>query len=172
MQKKIKITILVIFVFIIGIFFISLNKGTNYNTESLIGKKISEFDLEYFNEKKFYKLEDLKKNDYTLINFWASWCSPCRDEHPLLVDLSKEKNLKLIGVNFKDKKKQAQQFLTELGNPYDFLAKDKYGKQSVILGIYGIPESILINNELVILKKFVGPLSFEDFKSIIKIINY
>ena len=171
MQKIIKIIILLIFVFIIGIFFISLNKEANYNTRSLVGKKIPEVNFEYFNGKNFYKAEDLKRNNYTLINFWASWCSPCRDEHSLIVDLSKEKNLKLIGVNFKDKKDQAEKFLIELGNPYDFLARDVYGKQSVMLGIYGIPESILVNNELIILKKFIGPLSQEDFDSIVKIIN-
>ena len=113
----------------------------------------------------------LLENDFTLINFWASWCAPCRDEHPLLVELSKEKNLKLLGVNYKDKKKQAKIFLNDLGNPYHFLAKDEFGKQSVNYGIYGIPESILINNELIVVKKFIGPLSFEDLKSIIKIIN-
>ena len=76
-----------------------------------------------------------------------------------LSKLSKEKNLKLLGVNFKDKKKQADTFLNDLGNPYDFLAKDEQGKNSVNFGIYGIPESILINKDLIILKKFVGPLS-------------
>ena len=63
-------------------------------------------------------------------------------------------------------------FLNNLGNPYDFLTKDELGKNSVKLGIYGIPESILVNKDLVILKKFIGPLSIEDFKSIIEIINY
>jgi cytochrome c biogenesis protein CcmG/thiol:disulfide interchange protein DsbE len=171
MQKIIKITILGIFFFIIGVFFISLNKNTDYNTESLIGKKIHKISLEYFNENKFYSEEDFKKNNYTLINFWASWCVPCREEHPLLIELSKEKNLKLLGVNFKDKKKHARTFLQDLGNPYDFLAKDHLGKQSVNFGIYGIPESILINKDLLILKKFIGPLSFEDMKSIKVIIN-
>ena len=171
MQKIIKIIILTTFFFITGVFFISLNKDSNYNTENLIGKKIQGVDLEYFNEKKFYQDEDLKKGNYTLINFWASWCSPCRKEHPLLMKLSKEKNLKLLGVNFKDKKKQAELFLTNLGNPYKFLAKDEYGKKSIRYGIYGIPESSLINNELIILKKFVGPISSEDFDSILEIIN-
>ena len=96
-----------------------------------------------------------------MLDFWASWCAPCRDEHPLLIQLSKEKNLKILGVNFKDKKKQADKFLNDLGNPYDFLAKDEQGKHSVIFGIYGIPESILVNKDLVILKKFVGPLSLK-----------
>ena len=171
MQKIIKITILGIFFFIIGVFSISLNKNTDYNTESLIGKKIPKVSLEYFNENKFYREEDFKKNNYTLINFWASWCAPCRVEHPLLIQLSKEKNLKLLGVNFKDKKKQADTFLSDLGNPYDFLTKDEQGKQSVNFGIYGIPESILIDKNLIILKKFVGPLSLEDFDTIVEIIN-
>ena len=171
MQNIIKITIFIIFFFIIGVFFVGLNKDTNYNTNSLIGKKIPNINLEYFNKNKFYTENDLKKNNYTLINFWASWCSPCREEHPLLIQLSKEKNLKLLGVNFKDKKKQAEIFLDDLGNPYDFLTKDKLGKNSVKFGIYGIPESILINKDLLVLKKFIGPLSTEDFNSIIEIIN-
>ena len=171
MQKIIKISIPLILFFIIGVFFIGLNRDVNYNTNSLIGKKISKINLEHFEDKTFYNENDLKKNNYTLINFWASWCAPCRDEHPLLIRLSKEKNLKILGVNFKDKKKQADKFLNDLGNPYDLLAKDEQGIHSVVFGIYGIPESILINKDLIILKKFVGPLSYEDFSSIIKTIN-
>ena len=171
MQNLIKISVFIIIIFIIGVFFLGLNKDTNYNTNFLTGKKISNISLEYFDENKFYKEEDLKRNNYTLINFWASWCSPCRQEHPLLIQLSKEKNLKLLGVNFKDKKKQAETFLNDLGNPYDFLTKDKLGKSSVKFGVYGIPESILVNKNLMILKKFVGPLSTEDYISIIEIIN-
>ncbi len=77
----------------------------------------------------------------------------------------------ILGVNFKDKESQAKSFLSELGNPYGLLAKDKNGKHSVKFGIYGIPESILINKELVIIQKFVGPLSFDDYYNIIKIIE-
>ena len=171
MQNIIKISVFIIIIFIIGVFFLGLNKDTNYNTNFLTGKKISNINLEYFDENKFYKEQDLKRNNYTLINFWASWCSPCRQEHPLLIQLSKEKNLKLLGVNFKDKKKQAETFLNDLGNPYDFLTKDKLGKSSVKFGVYGIPESILVNKNLMILKKFVEPLSIEDYESIIEIIN-
>jgi cytochrome c biogenesis protein CcmG/thiol:disulfide interchange protein DsbE len=108
MQNIIKISIFIIIIFIIGVFFMGLNKDTNYKTNFLTGKKISNISLEYFDENKFYKEEDLKRNNYTLINFWASWCLPCRQEHSLLTQLSKEKNLKLLGVNFKDKKKQAE----------------------------------------------------------------
>ena len=69
------------------------------------------------------------------------------------MQLTEEKNLQLLGINFKDRKKNAMEFLKELGNPYDYLAKDDKGKQSVNFGIYGVPESILVDNEFIILKK-------------------
>ena len=171
MQKATKALIILFLIFVISIFYISLNRDTSYNTSSLINKELPEFEISFFNEKKFYKNNDLKKNNYTLINFWASWCAPCRTEHPILMKLSQEKNLKIFGVNFKDKKIHADQFLKELGNPYAFIGKDIYGKQSVRFGIYGIPESILINKNLLIMKKFVGPLSSDDLSQIVEIIN-
>ena len=171
MQNIIKIIIFLIFFFIISVFYISLTRETNYDTSNLINKKITEFKVIYVDETGFYTRDDLKKNDFTLINFWASWCAPCKVEHPILMRLSKSKKLKILGVNFKDKDKQAKKFLSDLGNPYDFLAKDINGKQSVSLGIYGIPESILINNELLIMQKFVGPLSLDDYNKIEELIK-
>ena len=85
------------------------------------------------------------------------------------MQLSKEKNLKILGVNFKDKRNNALNFLNNLGNPYHFLAKDDKGKQSVNFGIYGIPESILIDKNFTVIKKFVGPLNLEDLIEIKKI---
>jgi len=171
MQKIIKIIILFIFLFVIGIFYTSLTRDTNYNTSNLINKDTPEFKIISFGESNFYTRDDIKKNNYTLINFWASWCSPCRTEHPILMKLSQTKNLVVLGINFKDKEFQAKSFLNELGDPYDLLAKDKNGKQSVRFGVYGIPESILINKDLTIIKKFVGPLSINDYNNIIKIIE-
>ena len=171
MQKIIKIIILLIFLFVIGIFYISLTRDTNYNTSSLINKETPEFKIISFDESNTYTRDDIKKNNYTLINFWASWCAPCKIEHPILMKLSQKKNLIILGINFKDKNNQAKKFLNELGNPYDLLAKDKNGKQSVRFGIYGIPESILINKELRIIQKFVGPLSIDDYNAITNIIE-
>ena len=171
MQKTIKLITSLIILFILVIFYLSLNRDTNYDTENLVGNKLVEIKLKSFQGNEYFTNEILKNNDYTLINFWASWCAPCRVEHPFLMELSKLRNLKLVGVNFKDKKNNALNFLNNLGNPYYYLAKDELGKKSVSFGIYGIPESILINKELVVLKKFVGPLNLEDFNEIIKIIN-
>ena len=169
MQKIIKITILFIFLFVIGIFYVSLTRDTNYNTSSLINKETPEFKIISFDNSNFYTRDDIKKNNYTLINFWASWCAPCKIEHPILMKLSQKKDLMILGINFKDKGPQAKTFLNELGNPYELLAKDENGKQSVKFGIYGIPESILINKELMIIQKFVGPLSVDDYNNIIVI---
>ncbi len=171
MQKIIKLITLIILIFIIGVFFLSLNRSSNYDTEYLVGNKIDKIKLESFEDKTINVQEELKKNNFTLINFWASWCAPCRVEHPYLMILSEEQNIKILGVNFKDKKINALKFLKDLGNPYDYQAKDIDGKQSVNFGIYGIPESILINNEFIILKKFIGPLTRKDLNDIKKLTN-
>jgi len=172
MQKKIiKIFILLLFVFVIGVFFISLNKNSIYDTQGLVGQKITEIRLDHFSKNKTITEEDLSKNNFTLINFWASWCGPCRDEHPILLRLNKEKNLQLLGVNVKDKKNHALEFLNDLGDPYDELAQDELGKHSVDFGIYGVPESILINKDLIIIKKFIGPISNNDYEYIKNIVR-
>ena len=171
MQKIIKSIIVFLFIFVLLVFYNSLNRETNYSTDYLVGNKLTNINLKSFDDNKIYTSEEFQKSRYTLINFWASWCAPCRIEHPYLMQLSKEKNLKILGVNFKDKKINASKFLNELGNPYYYMAKDTTGKQSVNFGIYGIPESILIDNETIVLKKFVGPLNEQNFNDIKEIIN-
>ena len=171
MQKIIKSIIVFLFIFVLLVFYNSLNRETNYSTDYLVGNKLTNINLKSFDDNKIYTSEDFKKSRYTLINFWASWCAPCRIEHPYLMQLSKEKNLKILGVNFKDKKINASKFLNELGNPYYYMTKDTTGKQSVNFGIYGVPESILINNETIVLKKFVGPLNEQNLNDIKEIIN-
>ena len=172
MQKNIiKLSIILLIIFIIGVFFIGLNKNSIYDTKDLVGQKITKIQLDHLTDKRIITDDDLKKNDFTLINFWASWCAPCRDEHPILLKLSNEENLKLLGVNFKDKKNNAIEFLNKLGDPYDDLTKDEFGKHSINFGIYGIPESILIDKDLIIIKKFIGPISKNDYDYIKNIVR-
>ena len=172
MQKKIiEIIVFFLIIFFIGVFFIGLNKSSIYDTNNLVGQKLTNVNLKHFSENKLISEKDLKEKNFTLINFWASWCAPCREEHPFLLKLKEQKNIKLIGVNFKDNKNNALNFIKNFGDPYDDIARDEFGKQSVNFGIYGIPESILINKELIIIKKFIGPLSNEDFNFIKRKVN-
>ena len=92
------------------------------------------------------------KNMHIIIKVGASWCGPCRKEHKNLMKLSKNKNLKIIGINFKDDKINAENFLKKMGNPFFISTVDPKGIKSVNFGIYGIPETILLNQELEILK--------------------
>lgn len=157
-------------IFFLSIFMLALNKDNNYNTQNLIGNKISSFQLSSLRNNSFVTDEDLKQNRFTLINFFASWCAPCRIEHEHLVKLN-NKNINILGINFKDKKNNALNFLNNLGDPYSFIASDPDGKASILFGIYGIPESIIINNELEVIKKFVGPIDQEDYEEILRLIK-
>ena len=171
MQNIIKLITVSLLVFILGIFYLSLNRSSNYDTKFLVGNKIADIKLKSLQSEKLFTNDNFKNNKYTLINFWASWCAPCRVEHPYLMMLSKYQHLKILGINFKDKKINALKFLEELGDPYHYLAKDSTGKQSVNFGIYGIPESILIDNKFNILKKIIGPLNERDLEEIKEIIK-
>ena len=162
--------VFLIAIFILSVFLFSLNKVKIYDTQNLVGQSIGSFELKSVNGKEIINEKILKKNQYTLINFWASWCAPCRAEHKYLMKIKKNsKNLKILGINFKDKEKDAKKFIKEFGNPYYFLAKDYEGRSSINFGIYGIPESILIDKNLKIIKKFIGPINHEDFNNILKL---
>ena len=171
---KISISKIIIFsftIFLLLVFWQGLKKDKNYDTKSLIGSRISNFKLiEINSDKQFISEEDLKKNKFTLINFFASWCAPCRTEHKYLLNLS-DKKINLIGINFKDKKNNANNFLKELGDPYNFVGKDTDGKISVLFGIYGIPESILVDSNLTVIKKIVGPIDQYQYDKILKLIQ-
>nr|CAD6431653.1 DsbE family thiol:disulfide interchange protein [Rhizobium sp. Q54] len=93
----------------------------------------------------------------TLVNVFASWCVPCRQEHPILKELAKDERLTVVGINYKDRNDNALRFLGELGNPYDAIGVDPNGKAAIDWGVYGIPESYLVGADGTILYKKVGP---------------
>tara|TARA_B100000131_G_C17865111_1_gene511781 strand:- start:206 stop:727 length:522 start_codon:yes stop_codon:yes gene_type:complete len=160
-----------IIIFVIFVFFKSLFENKNYVPKK-INNKIENILIKDFysdNELELKKLFDNEK--FIIINIWSSWCVPCREEHKYLVNLSKVKNLKIIGLNYKDKKNNAENFLKQLGNPYDLILKDMDGTRSIFLGAYGVPETFLIDNELNILKKYIGPINIKDVNEINKLIN-
>ena len=158
---KIRLTfifILILISFTLIIFFKSLFENKNYIPEKT--KKIENISIEEFYSGKNLKIIELFENEkYIIINIWASWCVPCRQEHQYIKNISEIVNLKVIGLNYKDKKDNAQKFLDELGNPYDIILKDPKGTKSIFLGAYGVPETYVIDRELNILKKYIGPIN-------------
>jgi cytochrome c biogenesis protein CcmG/thiol:disulfide interchange protein DsbE len=141
-----KITIFSFVIFFLLVFWKGLKIDNNYNTKTLIGKKISNFKLiEINNDDQYISEVDFKNNRYTLINFFASWCAPCRIEHKYLLNLAKEqKKIKIIGINFKDKKNNAIKFLEELGNPYNFVGIDLEGRISILFMEFQNPYLLII----------------------------
>ncbi len=155
-----------VFLIIFVIFYRGLNNSNIYTPETNIEKDIPNFEVKIFNTEKLIKSDKIfKNNKFYLMNIWASWCVPCKEEHPFLVDLNKKKNLEIIGLNYKDNQKNAQIFLNELGNPYDNILLDQDGTISIEWGAYGVPETFLIYNKKII-KKVIGPL---DSKKVFEI---
>jgi cytochrome c biogenesis protein CcmG/thiol:disulfide interchange protein DsbE len=101
----------------------------------------------------------------TLVNIFASWCVPCRQEHPVLERLAKDGRVRLVGINYKDKPGNALAFLTEMGNPYAAIGVDQAGRTFIDWGAYGVPESFLVGPDGVIRTKFIGPLTDETVKT-------
>lgn len=101
----------------------------------------------------------LFKGKVSLVNVWASWCAPCRQEHPLLVELGKTDEVQIIGLNYKDKTENALRFLGQLGNPYDAVGVDSKGRAAIEWGVYGVPETFIIGPDGTIVYKHVGPLT-------------
>ena len=100
----------------------------------------------------------------SLVNVWASWCVPCRQEHPILLELSRDPRIELVGINYKDKNDNALKFLGELGNPFAAVGIDPAGKSAIDWGVYGIPETYLVGPDGTILHKQIGPFTIESLR--------
>ena len=105
---------------------------------------------------------DLVRGDVVVVNFWASWCAPCVKEHPLLIQLKERTGTRLVGVNHKDPPSGALRFLTRLGNPFDAVGVDTDGRAAIEWGVYGMPETFIIDGRGRITYKHVGPISADQ----------
>jgi cytochrome c biogenesis protein CcmG/thiol:disulfide interchange protein DsbE len=108
--------------------------------------------------------EDLKGR-VTIVNVWASWCGPCRQEHPLLVDLAGDPSVRLVGINQRDNPDNARRFLGALGNPYAAVGVDPNGRASIDWGVYGVPETFIVGPDGTIRHKHIGPLTPENISA-------
>ena len=170
-NKILKIIAIAIFIIIFIVFYKALQHTNIYTPKKKSNNEIPLISVNLFDSNKQVNSSELFKLDkFYLLNIWSSWCVPCRTEHSLLMDLTKNKKIEIIGLNYKDKKSNAENFLNELGNPYQEIIFDKNGINAIEWGAFGVPESFLINDGKVI-KKYIGPLNkelVEEIKSLIK----
>jgi cytochrome c biogenesis protein CcmG/thiol:disulfide interchange protein DsbE len=108
------------------------------------------------------------KGAVTLVNVWASWCVPCHDEAPLLMQLAKDIRLRIVGINYKDQPDNARRFLGRYGNPFVAAGADENGRAAIEWGVYGVPETFVVGRDARIAYKLVGPITAENFDSVLK----
>lgn len=137
---------------------------------ALIDGPAPQFDLPHLKDLKRagvqvpgLKTADLKGGLY-LVNIFASWCGPCRTEHPVLMQLAKDERISIVGINYKDDPGNARRFLGALGNPYDRVGVDEKGRTAIDWGFYGIPETLLVDAKGVVRHKVIGPISAKKMK--------
>ena len=170
-NKLLPIFITSVFIIIFVFFYRGLKNTNIYTPEIKINNKIPTFRGDLFYSNQVVNSPNIFKSDkFYLLNIWSSWCVPCRKEHALLMNFMKNKKIDVIGINYKDTKLNAENFLSELGNPYKKIIFDKEGIIAIEWGAYGVPESFLIKDGI-ILKRYIGPLDKKLTKEIKLIIK-
>ena len=156
MRFAIPLTLFVLLVILLGV---GLTLDPRHIPSPLINQPAPEFTLQSLAAAE----RVLSNDDFTgrvfLLNVWASWCAACRTEHPLLVDLGRQGVVELIGLNYKDKRSAAREWLRERGDPYAVSLFDPAGSLGLDLGVYGVPETFVIDTAGVIRYKHVGPIT-------------
>ena len=168
-MKKLIILLPLVILLVICLFvlvYLLGNNDPNKPPSALINKNIPIFEsVSLYDSNNFIKTQDIK-NKKVIVNFFASWCLPCKIEHPLFFELSNNyPDLYFLGFNHKDKKIDAKKYLSEEGNPYNFVGVDNDGMIALEFGVFGLPETFLINEEGKIIYKFMGPLTKEIVKN-------
>ncbi len=159
---------LVGFAALASLFYVALGGGDHSRLPSpLVGKLAPSFNLpplEANNGPPGFSDADLRLGKVTLVNMFASWCVPCRDEHPVLMQIAKNETLRAVGVRlaglaYKDEPANSSKLLNELGNPYELIGSDVSGRVGIDWGVYGIPETFVVRGDGTIAYKFIGPLT-------------
>jgi len=152
---------LAIFVALVAFLFVGLRLNPREVPSPFIGKPAPAFELAQLQEPdKRFARRDMDGKVW-LLNVWASWCVACREEHPVLVDLAKQKTIPVVGLNYKDKPEDAKAWLKQFGNPYMLSVTDQDGRVGIDYGVYGVPETFLIDRKGVIRYKQIGPVTPE-----------
>lgn len=155
---------LAVFVLLAGFLAVGLKRDPHEIPSPLIGKAAPAFELPLLDApEQRLSAKDLRGQVW-LLNVWASWCVACRQEHPLLVEMAKSGQVKLYGLNYKDKREDAQDWLRKFGNPYLKSVSDTDGLVGIDYGVYGVPETFVIDKQGVIRHKQIGPVTPESLR--------
>lgn len=162
-MKRLFFALPLVLAFIIGAFSLwglSGGRDPSQIPSALISKPAPQFDLAPIEgvETPGLKTADLQGQGLTLVNVFASWCGPCRAEHPVLTRMAAEQDLRLVAMNYKDKPAAAAKWLDELGNPYVLIGADESGRAGIEWGVTGVPETFIVNNDGIVLYRFPGPV--------------
>lgn len=155
---------LLFFFALVALLYNALNTHTQVIPSALIGKPVPNFELPSLMNGKSITNESLKGKSY-LLNVWASWCPGCRVEHPLVEDLAKRNLIDVYGFNYKDDANDAKRWLQQFGNPYKDIIADLEGRTAIDFGVYGAPETFLIDSEGIIRHKIIGVLTPESIEN-------
>ncbi|WP_313027521.1 DsbE family thiol:disulfide interchange protein [Brucella sp.] len=164
---------LLIFVALAAVFAVQLLSGKDSSTipSALIGKDAPQTSLPAVEglTRDGAPVPGLNSEDFkgklTLVNVWGSWCVPCRQEHPLLMEIAKDERIRVVGLNYKDQPENARRFLGDLGNPFAAVGADRVGRSAIEWGVYGVPETFLVDQNGKIVYKHVGPFTPESVKN-------
>jgi cytochrome c biogenesis protein CcmG/thiol:disulfide interchange protein DsbE len=158
---------LAVFAALVGFFAVGLSRDPHEVPSPLIGKAAPAFRLEQLHEAGLSFTPEDMKGKVWLLNVWASWCVSCRVEHPLLVEMSRGNVVPIVGLNYKDKREDGVQWLERFGNPYVLSAHDVEGRVGIDYGVYGVPETFVIDKAGVIRYKQIGPVTPEALEKTI-----
>ena len=163
---------LVLFVVLVGFLAVGLKRDPREVPSPLVNKPAPQFNLTQLAQADQQFSPAALKGRVWILNVWASWCVACREEHPVLMDFARQQMVPLIGLDYRDQRKDALGVLRQNGNPYDIVAFDGDGRVGIDYGVYGVPESYLIDKNGVIRYKQIGPVTPEVLqKTLIPLIN-
>jgi cytochrome c biogenesis protein CcmG/thiol:disulfide interchange protein DsbE len=154
-----KLIPLIIFIVIAVFLFLSLNSNKGELPSPLLGKMFPSIEGKDFYTNETIKVVDLLDNKMTLVNVWASWCTTCRKEHQMIMNIAQNTDLRLIGIDYKDTRANGAQYLEIMGNPFDEILFDPDGKIGMDLGVYATPETFLVDKKGMILYKHIGEIN-------------
>ena len=168
MKKQLLIIPSILFLFILLTFFylLTIERNPSELPSNLLDKKIPKFETEsLLKNERFVSSKEFGK-EIILVNFFATWCQPCRVEHTYITRFSNEEGIRIIGINYKDSPKKAVKWLSSLGNPYSDVPVDKDGRIAIDWGVYGIPETFVISSKGIIKYRHIGPVTEKIYKKI------